>query len=192
MKLKKVWINDTGRKNYSITFESANPKELWNRILVGENVFPAEPTKEHPLRQTVNLGNFDIEDLRLIQYDISKIISNNCISEAFDILCNIYKYADSGKYTQSIKTSVDVLNYAQALFKEENTIVDDIDVCPCEDFSIGLDFKIRNKKLSFSVDQFKITADRFIRNRDIFTAWYDSDAQKIEEFIAAHLDWLIN
>jgi hypothetical protein len=92
MRLKKVWLTDVANGTYSVTLESNNPQDICNRIVVFENLFPAEPTDKHPLRQTVNLGIFDAVDLRLIRDELSKIISEDSFTEAYNIIDRISKY----------------------------------------------------------------------------------------------------
>ena len=66
--IKKVWVTaaDADADLFSITFESAQPKEPHLRVEARQMLFPANPTPEHPLRHTLNLGLLDIDDLEML------------------------------------------------------------------------------------------------------------------------------
>lgn len=64
--IKKVWLTEAGADLFSITFESAQPQDSHMRIKAREILFPANPTPEHPLRHTLNLGLLDVDDLGML------------------------------------------------------------------------------------------------------------------------------
>jgi hypothetical protein len=74
MQLKKCWITPCSRASFSLSFESTGT-EVINRIYVKENVFPDKPTPEHPLRHTINFGQFDDNDLLNIADTIYDFLS---------------------------------------------------------------------------------------------------------------------
>lgn len=73
--LKKIWITPHTDEVFSLTLESSEPGTEYS-INVIERQFPKNPTKEHPLRHTVVLGSFGIEDLKLLRNTLDNSISN--------------------------------------------------------------------------------------------------------------------
>lgn len=65
--IRKVWLNPHGGGVVNMGIESCTVDPPHYRVHVRENLFPAEPTPEHPLRHTVNVGLFDDTDLRQIR-----------------------------------------------------------------------------------------------------------------------------
>lgn len=72
--IKKVWVNESGADLYSLSIESARVSEPHMRVKVVELVFPANPTPEHPLRHTINLGLLTEEDLHKIYETLFKFL----------------------------------------------------------------------------------------------------------------------
>jgi hypothetical protein len=72
--LKKCWLTEAGCSLFSLTLESSDPEKIVQRISVIENSFPKEPSEKHPLRHTINLGLFDIDDLTEVYDAIKRII----------------------------------------------------------------------------------------------------------------------
>ena len=73
MNIKKVWLHtgdDSGLTTLSI--ESSNAMNDYMRVKADENLFPAKPTPENPLRHTVVLGLFDRDDLWTLKEAIDK------------------------------------------------------------------------------------------------------------------------
>jgi hypothetical protein len=62
----------------SLSIESANPTSNFTgdtrQVVVREMTTPANPTPEHPLRHTINLGLFDDEDLIKIYSTIQQYL----------------------------------------------------------------------------------------------------------------------
>lgn len=67
MNIKKCWINETDSGLVSLTIESENPTVNitgeTRQVMVKEMTFPKNPTPEHPLRHTINLGLLNEEDV---------------------------------------------------------------------------------------------------------------------------------
>ena len=59
--IKKAWITPWTDNLSSLTIESENAKEF--KLEVSERTFPVNPTFEHPLRHTINIGLLSYEDM---------------------------------------------------------------------------------------------------------------------------------
>jgi hypothetical protein len=77
MSLKKAWITKVTDRIASLTLESNNPDEVCNRIYFNEMLFPNNPSDQHPLRHTINLGMFNLEELEIIKNTIEDYLENN-------------------------------------------------------------------------------------------------------------------
>jgi hypothetical protein len=63
--LRKFWITENDAGLSSITFESKDPSTQV-KLSIREALFPDNPSTEHPLRHTINLGLFNDSDLQCI------------------------------------------------------------------------------------------------------------------------------
>lgn len=71
-KLKKVWISKSAP--YSISMEYVNHRDI--PYSLNTQRFPADPTPEHPLRQTSVLGVLDQESLRMLRDAIDEVLED--------------------------------------------------------------------------------------------------------------------
>ena len=60
--IKKCWVTFQGDL-CSLTIESSNPEV---GLYAKERTFPANPTPEHPLRHTINIGILDQDDIDIL------------------------------------------------------------------------------------------------------------------------------
>lgn len=61
--LKKVWLTQCESDLFKLTLQSERVKHDYHRIRVKESLFPSVPTKENPLKHTVQIGLLDSEAL---------------------------------------------------------------------------------------------------------------------------------
>lgn len=74
--IKKVWIVDHDANLVALAIESnyVNPDEKHMRVKAYDMEFPEVPSKNNPLRHTVNISLLDEEDLNKILNAICKYL----------------------------------------------------------------------------------------------------------------------
>jgi hypothetical protein len=79
--LKKVWITEwpTALDLFSLSLESAQAEPEYARVHVEQNLFPAVPTPERPLRHVVKLGLLNRDDLVAIRDAIDRTLDGERI-----------------------------------------------------------------------------------------------------------------
>lgn len=75
--LKKAWLTKHTDDLCTLTLESAFPQdEDRKRIHIDDNLFPNNPTPEHPLRHTIIIGMLSREDLINLESAITTYINS--------------------------------------------------------------------------------------------------------------------
>lgn len=74
MALKMVWLVKKSERfeHYSISFESKEPRHV--KLSAHELTFPENPTITRPLRHTISLGIFNIEDIEYIHKELGTFL----------------------------------------------------------------------------------------------------------------------
>lgn len=72
--VKQAWVTDHDTKLVALTMESSYVKEKHRRLKIYELEFPEVPSKNNPLRHTVNVSLLDEEDLKKILIAICKYL----------------------------------------------------------------------------------------------------------------------
>lgn len=72
--LKRAWLTPHDAGLAALTVESGHPEIDYKRIRAESRNFPAEPSPEHPLRHTIVLGLFDVDDLLKIRSAIDSYL----------------------------------------------------------------------------------------------------------------------
>lgn len=75
--IKKVWITEHDASLVALTIESNYVKEKHMRVKAFEYEFPEVPSKNNPLRHTVNISLLNEEDLTTILVAIAKHLGYN-------------------------------------------------------------------------------------------------------------------
>ena len=78
--IKKVWIAPWEAGLVSLCFESENVEHDYERLKIKEMLFPAVPTKEHPLRHTVSVSLLSQEDIDAIAEELDKVRTNKTVT----------------------------------------------------------------------------------------------------------------
>jgi hypothetical protein len=74
--LKQAWVTPllcSHQDLFSISLESEHVTEEFRRIHQVENVFPAEPTPEPPLRHVMVISVLDLKDIVTLRDALNKI-----------------------------------------------------------------------------------------------------------------------
>lgn len=74
MALKRAWITPQEGNLVSLSFESETVIPEYMRVKVKEVVFPVNPTKEKPLRHTICLKLFTLQDLITLRETIDDYV----------------------------------------------------------------------------------------------------------------------